>query len=91
MPDLCGRLHEEVSHNDHRFRDFRRSGHAYSGQHYTVPRLSGDDKNGQGAGVHLPYCHFQRPDSVKPEADINFMHYALVTLRQTLPYLRCDE
>ncbi len=27
------------------FGDFRRSGHAYSGQHCTVSRLSGDDKN----------------------------------------------
>jgi putative transposase len=27
------------------FRDFRRSGHAYSGQHCAVSRLSGDDKN----------------------------------------------
>jgi putative transposase len=30
------------------FRDFRRSGHAYSGQHCTVSRLSGDDKNRSG-------------------------------------------
>ncbi|VGH18963.1 flagellar biosynthesis, cell-distal portion of basal-body rod [Klebsiella quasipneumoniae] len=45
VPDLCGRLHEGVSDNYHRIRDFRRSGHAYSGQHCTVSRLSGDDKN----------------------------------------------
>ena len=44
-PDLCGRLHEGVSDNYHRIRGFRRSGHAYSGQHYTVSRLSGDDKH----------------------------------------------
>lgn len=46
--DLCGRLHEGVSDNYHRIRDYRRSGHAYSGQYCTVSWLSGDDKNGPG-------------------------------------------
>ncbi len=45
VPDLCGRLHERVPDNYHRIGDFRRSGHAYSGQHSTVSRLSGDDKD----------------------------------------------
>lgn len=44
-PDLCGRLHEGVSDNYHRIRDFRRSSHSYSGQHCTVSRLSRDEKN----------------------------------------------
>jgi len=30
VPALCGRLHEGVSDNYHRIRDFRRSSHAYS-------------------------------------------------------------
>jgi putative transposase len=41
----CGRLHEGASDNYRRLWDFRRSGHANSGQHCTVSRLSGDDKN----------------------------------------------
>lgn len=55
MTDLCERLHEGVSDNFHRIRDFRRSGHAYSGQYCTVSRLSVDDKNGPWAGGHLPH------------------------------------
>lgn len=35
-------------------RDFRRAGHAYSGQHCAVSRLSGYDKNRSGPGVYLP-------------------------------------
>ena len=35
-------------------RDFRRAGHAYSGQHCAVSRLSGYDKKRSGARVYLP-------------------------------------
>lgn len=37
-------IYEGVFNNNHSIRDFRCSGHAYSGLHCTVSRLSGDDK-----------------------------------------------
>lgn len=36
------------------FRYFRRSGHAYSGQHRAVSGLSDDNKNRSGPGIYLP-------------------------------------
>ncbi len=48
MPDLCGRLHEGVSDDQRCFRDFRRSGHAYSGQYRALSWLAGNNRTDQG-------------------------------------------
>jgi len=53
VPYLCWWIHKGMLDGHCCLRDFRRAGHAYSGQHCAVSRLSGHYKNWLGAGVYL--------------------------------------